>query len=371
LALEGTLVGKITRVRAIGHRRDVGRAGSPDGPDGAHGDQRERSHRESLLYGGGVNAVERFAANLAPESLRRVAALEVRRFEPRLLGDAPASYDLDLETAYARVVERWRDDLCGMINALVRGELAEVARREGVHRQVIDDASVPELRHLVWDRGAVLERRGAPEVPVLQPRPVILGGHLVIQAPPRGMYPGCSSWPRPLPLEMPAQPPEDEPDSIDELLAAADRAIGVRLGTRGADKGAWGMRAAALVGVIERGSDEPDWRGDVEIKTVPVAIDASGLWRVVEDPAIAMAFERSAVAKLQRTLWLARADLDGGDATIVSWYLLEWDARLAQLARRYLHDRPKGPAGTDQRGVYLHKRFFADAGMLATLNGPT
>ncbi|HET9993298.1 MAG TPA: hypothetical protein VFQ65_32400, partial [Kofleriaceae bacterium] len=87
--------------------------------------------------------------------------------------------------------------------------------------------------------------------------------------------------------------------------------------------------------------------------------------------AIAMAFEQAAIAKLQRTLWLARADLDDGDATIVSWYLLEWDARLAQLARRYLHDRPKGPAGTDQRGVYLNKRFFADAGLLATLNGPT
>ena len=365
LVLESGLVGEICRVRAIGHRWDVGRAGSQDGT------QQERSHGESLLYGGGVNAVERFAANLAPESLRRVAALEIRRFEPSLLGEAPASYDLDLEIAHARVVERWREDLCGMLNALVRDELAEVARREGVYRQVIDAASVPAMRLLLWTRGAWLERRGAPEVPVLQPRPVILGGHLVIQAPPRGMYPGSRSWPRPLPLEMPARPPEDEPDSIDELLAAADRAIGVRLGTRGADKGAWGMRAAALVGVIERGGDEPDWRGDVEIKTVPVAIDASGLWRIVEDPAIAMAFERSAIAKLQRTLWLARTDLDGGDATIVSWYLLEWDARLAQLARRYLHDRPKGPAGTDQRGVYLHKRFFADAGMLATLNGPS
>ena len=31
----------------------------------------------------------------------------------------------------------------------------------------------------------------------------------------------------------------------------------------------WGVRAAALIGVPERGGDEPDWRGDVEIKTVP------------------------------------------------------------------------------------------------------
>ena len=78
------------------------------------------------------------------------------------------------------------------------------------------------------------------------------------------------------------------------------------------------MRAAALLGVVERGDDEPDWRGDVEIKTVPVAREASGLWRVVEDPAIAMVGEGGALAKLQRTLWLARADVDGGDATIVS-----------------------------------------------------
>ena len=77
-----------------------------------------------------------------------------------------------------------------------------------------------------------------------------------------------------------------------------------------------------------------------------------------------------AFAKLQRTLWLARSDVDRADATIVSWYLLDWDPDIARLARRYLHDRPKGPAGTSARGLYLHKRFFADAGLLATLNGP-
>lgn len=323
------------------------------------------------MYGLAVNAVERFAANLAPESLRRVAALEPPRHEPTLLGEAPPSYELDLDAAHARVLERWRDDLCGLLNALVRDELAELSRREGIHRQVIEDASVPALRLALWRRGADLERSGHDEVPQVQPKPVILGGHLVIQAAPRGLYPASATWPRPLPSDAPAQPPVEEPDTLDELLAAADRAIGVRLGRRGADKGAWGVRAAALLGVPERGGDEPDWRGDVELKTLPVAIDASGLWRVTEDPAIAMAFEHAAVKKLQRTLWLARADLEDGDATIVSWYLLEWDARLAQLARRYLHDRPKGPAGTDQRGVYLNKRFFADAGLLATLNGPT
>ncbi len=53
----------------------------------------------------------------------------------------------------------------------------------------------------------------------------------------------------------------------------------------------------------------------------------------------------------------------------MSYYLLAWDADVARLARRYLHTRPKGPRGSDQRGVYLHRRFFADAGLLATLNG--
>jgi hypothetical protein len=98
---------------------------------------------------------------------------------------------------------------------------------------------------------------------------------------------------------------------------------------------------------------------------------------VVEDPAIAMIGE-PALAKLARTLWLARCDIvasrdaAGGparDATIVSWYLLDWDPDVARLARRDLHDRPKGPAGSATRAMYLHKRFFADAGLLATLNG--
>ena len=311
-----------------------------------------------------VNAVERFASALAPEGLRRVAALETRRFDAAR-PERPSG-PLDLEQAHTRVIARWAGDLCGLLNALTRGELAALARTEGLAA----DGRSPELRARLWERGAWLERAGAALVPALQPAPVVLGGHLVVQAPPRGLYPACETWPRPLPPPRLADPPAEEPETLDELLAAADRAIGVRLGRRGADKGAWGVRAAALVGVVERGDGEPDWRGDVELKTVPVRREASGRWRVVEDPAIAMAHEGTALAKLQRTLWLARTDCDDGDATIVAWYLLEWDAPLARLVRRYLHERPKGPAGTDQRGVYLHKRFFADAGLLATLNGP-
>jgi hypothetical protein len=308
-----------------------------------------------------MNAVVHMVSVLPPEVVRRLAALRQGRFAA---ASAEPRGALDVEQAGARVIARWGGDLCGLLNAMTRGELAVLALRLGVRGPLRS----PDLRAALWDRGAALERGDTPVSPVVQPSPIVLGGHLVVQAPPRGLYPPSARWPRELPAPLPAAPPSDEPDTLDDLLAAADRAIGVRLGDRGRDKGAWGLRAARLLGLVERNEREPDWRGDVEVKTVPVARDPSGWWRVVEDPAIAMAGE-PALAKLARTLWLARSDVDPGDATIVSWYLLDWDPHIAQLARRYLHDRPKGPRGSDARGSYLHKRFFADAGMLATLNG--
>jgi hypothetical protein len=297
-----------------------------------------------------VNAACQFAARLPADTVRRLAR-------------APG---LDVEEARSRVVARWVADLCGLLNAMTCGELAALARHVGV----ATDGKSPELRARLWEHGAGIERGDAEVSRGLQPRPVVLGGHLVVQGAPRGLYPPSQGWPRPVPPPRAAAAPADEPDSVDELLAAADRAIGVRLGRRGVDKGAWGNRAARLLGVIERGDGEPDWRGDVEVKTVPIARDPSGLWRIAEDPAISMLGEARPVAKLQRTLWLPRASLSEGDATIVSWYLLGWDAEVARLAHRDLHARPKGPAGTSQRGLYLKKRFFADAGLLATLNGP-
>lgn len=309
-----------------------------------------------------MNAARHFAQLMSSEAVRRLAALRVIRFEATQVRAAR----LDADAARDRVIARWDSDLCGLLNAMTRGELAEIAARIGV----ATSGRAPELRTRLWDHGSLLERAGVDVSPAIQPRPILLGGHLVVQAPPRGAYPPAPAWPRPIPDHRVPAVPIEEPDSVDELLAAADRAVGVRLGQRGRDKGAWGMRAAQLLGVVERGGDEPDWRGDVEIKTIPVAQEASGLWRIVEDPAIAMVGEGGAIAKLQRTLWLARTDLDDGDATIVCWYLLDWDPTIARLTRRYLHVRPKGPANTDQRGLYLHKRFFADAGMLAVLNGP-
>jgi hypothetical protein len=313
-----------------------------------------------------VNFVEYAARLLDTAALRRLAALPVRRFggEPAA---APAVRRADLDRAAAedRVRARWGGDLCGLLDAMSRGELAQLA----VSLQVDAGGRSPELRARLWDAGAALERGSSDCSRALQPRPVVLGGHLVIQAAPRGAYPPAAAYPRALPPPRAPAPPADEPDSLDELLAAADRLLGVRLGARGRDKGAWGLRAAALLGVAERNHDEPDWRGDVEIKTVPVARDRHAqLWRVVEDPAIAMT-AALAIAKLQHTLWLARADVEPDDATIVSYYLVTWDADIARSARRYLHERPKGPRGTDQRGIYLQRRFFADCGFLATLNG--
>lgn len=313
---------------------------------------------------------------MSPATVRRLAALRVRRFDPfaATTGAVAATpRTLDTSEAITQVIARWSGDLCALLNAMTRGELDELATalRVGGARAGAPAARSPALREALWARGAELERGGAEVAPALQPRPVVLGGHLVVQAPPRGMSPPSAHWPRPLPPPVAATHAPEEPDTLDDLLAAADGAIGVRLGPRGRDKGAWGTRAAALLGLIEHGLDEPDWRGDVEVKTVPVAQEASGLWRVVEDPAIAMVGE-GGLAKLQRTLWLARATIEAEaepDATIVSWYLLDWDPEVARLARRYLHERPKGPAGTTGRGLYLHKRFFAEAGLLATLNG--
>ena len=312
------------------------------------------------------------AALMSGETVRRLARLRELRFDATPAAEARV---LDIEEARAAVIVRWRGDLCGLLNAMSRAELGDLVLRldAGFPRGL--PVRSPGLRTALWAWGANLETGGAELPPGLQPRPILLGGHLVVQAPPRGLAPPSPAWPRPLPETAPPAPPIDEPETLDDLLAAADRAIGVRLGPRGRDKGAWGVRAARLLGIVERGQGEPDWRGDIEVKTVPVAREASGHWGVVEDPAIAMVGDgqgEATLAKLQRTLWLARATLPSTkvpDATIVSWYLLDWDPEVARLARRYLHTRPKGPAGTTGRGLYLHKRFFAEAGLLASLNG--
>jgi hypothetical protein len=299
-------------------------------------------------YHDGVNAAGALAASLSRATLRRLA---------------PGVADDD---RVAAVGGAFALDLCGLLNRLRVDELRALvaARRVEVGG---DDALA--LRVALWEWGARGEAGSAAWLgSPLQPRPAALGARLVHVAPPRGLSPPSSVWPRAVPPPRAAAPPPEEPDDLDALLAAADRALGVRMPARGRDKGAWGAAAAALLGVVERGHDEPDWRGDVEIKTVPVAHDRRGRWRVTEDPAVAMV-DASALAKLRRVLWLVRASVGDG-ATLLSWYFVEWDADVSRLVRRDLHTRPKGPRGTTARGWYLHKRFFLDAGLYATLNGP-
>lgn len=260
---------------------------------------------------------------------------------------------------------RYRGDLVSLLNRLRKDELSALAAR----LRLAADDDVGGLRAALWRWGALAEAGGSAWLGTpVQPVPSRLGARLLHVAPARGLAPPSPAWPRPIPPPRPPAPPDEEPGDLDLLLAAADRALGVRLPARGRDKGAWGRAAAALLGVIERGADEPDWRGEVELKTVPVARDRDGQWRVTEDPAVAME-GASPLAKLGRVLWLCRAG-QGDGATLISWYLLDWDADLARWIRRDLHTRPKGPRGTAARGWYLHKRFFVDAGLYATLNGP-
>jgi hypothetical protein len=311
-----------------------------------------------------VNAVRHLVRLLPPAALVRLAQDRRGRFD----ATAPVAGVATHPDLAAAVEERYGDDLVELVNACHRDDLAALARACGLGPPA--GAREPALRAALWRWGAAFEAGSDALIgTALQPEPRLLGGRLVHHAPARGAHAAPAGWPRPLPRAVAATPPADEPETLDELLGAADRAIGVRLGARGRDKGAWGARAAELLGVVERGDDAPDWRGDVELKTVPVAREADGAWRIAEDPAIAMRGATPPLAKLQRVLWLVRAPVAPDDATILSWYLLEWDPVIARLAARYLHTRPKGPAGTAGEGWYLHRRFFAEAGLLATLNG--
>ncbi len=316
-----------------------------------------------------VNAAAALAACLPRTALARLVPDE---HGPRARAQADVEGDAALVAA---VAAGFALDLVGLLNRLRAAELEHVAAALALPELRGKDAGA--LRAALWRWGALAEAGGDHHLgSALQPVPVAIGARLCHPAPPRGLAPRASAWPRPVPAPRPPAPPAEEPDDVDALLAAADRALGVRLPPRGRDKGAWGAAAARLLGVIERGHDEPDWRGDVELKTVPVARDRAGAWRVTEDPAVAMV-AAGPLTKLRRVLWMIRAPLAAasGDptadgATFLSWYFIEWDAEIARLVRRDLHTRPKGPRGTSARGWYLHKRFFVDAGLYATLNGP-
>ncbi|HEY8142018.1 MAG TPA: hypothetical protein VIG06_05080 [Kofleriaceae bacterium] len=288
------------------------------------------------------------------------AALHFATLLPRAVRSRLARSDEALRRAF-------EGDLAALLNRMRKEELVDLARALGTDAT----GAIGPLRARLWRAGAALEAGGEGELGrPWQPVPAVLGGRLVAMGPPRGLAPPAALLPRPVPPPSsldPAIDRLDEPDTIEDLLARATLLVGVRLGGRSRDKGEYGARIAALLGVRERGLSEPDWRGEVEVKTVPVVRDPGGLWRVSEDPAVSMA-DVAPESKLGRVLWVARVADDAG-SPILSWYYQEWDPVVAALARRCLHTRPKGPAGTQSRGWYLHKRFFAGSGFLVTLNG--
>jgi len=136
-----------------------------------------------------MNAVAYMVSLLPPEAVRRLAA--IRRPGPGApaAGDAADGFRrvLDVEEASAAVNDRWGGDLCGLLNALSRGELAVLSNRLEV--APVSGPRSPALRERLWQRGAALERADADVSSSVQPRPILLGGHLVVQAPPRGAYP--------------------------------------------------------------------------------------------------------------------------------------------------------------------------------------
>lgn len=272
--------------------------------------------------------------------------------------------ELDTGELRRRVGDRYAGDLAGLLNRLRRSGLEPLATEQGLSTE----GAVGELRARMWMWGAELEAGGREHLgTALQPVPVVLGGALVVMSAEPGTAPPAPAYPRPIPPPRAAEAPADEPETLEDLLAVADTLLGVRLGAARRHKGAYGVRIAELLGVPERGHSEPDWRGEVEIKTVPVVRDRSGFWRIKEDPAVSMEHAAPA-AKLARVLWVARVADDPG-SPILSWFYQERTATLARLFERYLHTRPKGGAGATTRGWYVQKRFFARSGLLQSLNG--
>lgn len=311
-----------------------------------------------------MNPVEALAEALPSDGVWRLLRWQQRqrRSASHVVVDVACAPTASLPEARRALATRWARDLPALLGACTAAELAYAAPRVLPPDAPPGVASVGALRWAMWTELTRTQGGGVGAV--------LVGSRVIALHPMLGMgsHDGRTAVTT-LPSEAdPGWTTLAEPESIDELRARAQGLIGVRLGGRGRDKGAWGARVAAMLGVVERGDDEPDWRGDVEIKTVPVAEVSAGRWRIVEDPAICME-DGAPMRKLARVLWLCRADLPGGDATIVAWYYLEATPDVQALCARYLHLRPKGPAGTTQHAHYLHKQFFTAAGLVTMLCG--
>jgi hypothetical protein len=277
-----------------------------------------------------------------------------------------------------RLRHRYELDLLGFLNGATVHELRALAAAV----EVAGDASAGALRQRLWSWGAALERRAVGEQALgVQPAPVLssagrlsLGRRRAIDEAPLpaardARWPPCDRWPRPVPEARTVIAAAGEPGSLEELLARATGLLGVRLGSRDVDKGAYGRRISQLLGIGPSSSQAPDWRGEVEIKTLAVTRAGAARWRLKDGPAISMRSVEAA-AKLARVLWLVRVDeREVAGSPVLSWFYQELDEALTAALERSRHLRPKGGAGTSARGWYLRRDYFEACGLLGSLNG--
>jgi hypothetical protein len=282
-----------------------------------------------------------------------------------------------------RLAARFELDLAAFLNGADTTELAAWCARLGLR------AGTPgAMRQRLWAWGAAHERHvlGVDPGARVQPSVVLERGLLRVARAARGRtgqgvlpgardarFPSSPSWPRPVPRVPvpPPEPPRREPGTLAELLARADAILGVRLGSRGRDKGAHGQRVAELLGLPRSSDAAPDWRGQVEVKTIAVARTRGGRWRLKDTPALSMR-SVDATAKLARVLWVVRVDdAEIAGAPVLSWFYQELlaDEGLTQHFGRATHVRPKGGAGTSGRGWYLRREFLELCGLMRSLNG--
>jgi hypothetical protein len=280
-----------------------------------------------------------------------------------------------------RLRARYELDLLGFLNGATVHELRALAAALEIPST---SAPAAALRHRLWTWGAALELRAIGQHAItlgVQPVPTLSSAGRLSLARRRPIddgplpaardarFPPCDRYPRAVPDPRPAPAPTTDPDSLDDLLRRADALLGVRLGTRGRDKGAFGRRISDLLGIRPSSSPAADWRATVEIKSLAVTRALEARWRLKDGPAIAMRSVDPG-AKLARVLWIVRVDeRELPDSPVLSWFYQELDADLTAALERARHLRPKGGAGTLARGWYLRRDYFDACGLLRSLNG--
>jgi hypothetical protein len=273
---------------------------------------------------------------------------------------------------------RYEIDLLGFLNGATVHELRALAAAV----ELPAEAPAGALRQRLWSWGAALERRVVGEQALgVQPAPVLSSAGRLSLPRRRAVDEGrCRRRARPafrratagrgrFPRRgaAPAQP--SEPESLEELLARAGALLGVRLGGRDADKGAYGRRISQLLGIGPSSSQAPDWRGEVELKTLAVTRAGGARWRLKDGPAISMR-SVEATAKLARVLWIVRVDeREVAGAPVLSWYYQELDADLTAALERSRHLRRRGAPARAAAAGTCGADYFEACGLLRSLNG--